>query len=146
MTLSKPLRIVFIIHAVLGLAYFYFRELVPIEITNPWITGIFIISLLVSPLMVGVALYTLFPDKVQKNKTLRLSFASFIQCFVIHNLIWTALLIYPTNTAEILSVQYPDPGDKKHKIIREYNDEGVLGGYYSEVEVYEVTPFLNYIY
>jgi hypothetical protein len=128
------------------LLYFYFNNDIPLEITSGWLKNTITFSFLFTPFLVGVLVGYLIPEKWQENKAIAGIVHIFFFSLTVHNIIWTFIMLMFSGGYEDQQISFPDPGDQRHKIIMQHRDNGIFGEYYREIEVYELTPFLRYVY
>lgn len=145
MKLSKTGIILSFSYTFLGLFYYYFRNIIPLEFVQEWPRRLIVLFFLFTPLLFGLSILSILPEKIQDNKAFGCGISILLFTFIVHNLILTILLLDFRGSYETKEVYYPELNDKKHKILVQYMDEGALGGHFRKIEVYEITPFLNYI-
>jgi len=138
----KKLLIVNILYIVIGLVFYYFRHSIPIETTSSTIRTLYFLSLLLSIFSLG---YLYFLISGSHKKTIKYLVSVIIIGLVIHNFLWTFLLLTFNNQYEDTKISYPDSNNKNHKIIEQYLDEGAIGSHLRTIEVYDFFPGFRYV-
>jgi len=111
----------------------------PLDLTNGTFEGVFSILTLISTL----TLSALTVHTLNIQGTLKKWVTATGLLFLVIYVSW-AIFVGNKNyeDIEIISV---DPTNSKHKIIKQYLDEGAIGGHNRTVKVLEILPGLRYI-
>ncbi|WP_156026963.1 hypothetical protein [Sporocytophaga myxococcoides] len=124
--MNNKLSLLGALYFIIGIMYFYLRNLIPIELAWDWLRTIILISFLASPFVLGVSIAYWIPKRFQENKALGCIIPLMIFIFLIHNFIWTSFILWGYRYEDPDS-SYPEKDDQKRKFTTQYIDKRPLG-------------------
>lgn len=140
MIMNNKLSLLGALYFIIGIMYFYLRNLISIEFPWDWLRTIILISFLASPFVLGVSIAYWIPARFQESKALGCIIPLVIFIFLIHNFIWTSFILWGYRY-EDPDLSYPEKDDQKRKFTTQHLDKGALGDHYKKNEVYEFSLF-----